>query len=456
MRRRIAPTLVAALLATTSLASQAETLTDALVAAYQTNPTLKAQRAALRATDEGVTKATSAFLPQVTASSRQVSARVDNSLRPPPFTTPQKLLEARVDQSLFRGFQDYNLRKQAKVLVDAGRAQLVSTEQAVLLDAVTAYVDVVRDQAVLELTTNNVEVLTRQLRASQDRFRVGEITRTDVAQSEARLAGAVSTRIKAEGDLAASRARYTSVIGRSPENVVAPKELPQLPADLAAATELAIAHNPTIDTAKYNERAAAYGINQAKGALLPTVNGFVTVSRSESTFVQIGESFANVNKQKTIGAQINVPFWMGGGEYSDIRRAKQVRSQRMMEIIAADRRVRRDAETAWEQYRAANSAIKSNQSQVRANEIALDGVRQEAAVGSRTTLDVLDAEQETLDARVNLVRAQRDQVVAAYALISSIGGLNAASLDLPVEKYDPNRNYRKVRFKPIGWDTVRE
>ncbi len=459
MRKAVAPILIAILSVGLASPVWAETLVEALALAYQTNPDLEARRAALRAADEGVIRATTGFLPSLTGNGNFTkqnrvttqSSDLFGSTRSDT-TAFNKFYEARLDQSLFRGLQTVNDRKRAKSLVFAARAQLASAEQTVLLDAVTAFMDVVRDEAVLRLRDNNVEVLTRQLEATRDRFRVGEITRTDVAQAEARLAGAVSARIAAAADLAASRARYRQVIGQQPGTLENPK-VPELPANLDDALERAVGANPEIAIAQYTEEAAGYEVDKATGALLPTVDAFATINRftGQAAFGAVTVNIASTTK--AVGLQLKVPFYQGGAEYADIRRAKQLRSQRRLEVASARRRIRSQVRTAWERYRAALSSIESTSTQVHANEVALEGVRQEASVGSRTTLDVLDAEQELLDSRVQLVRATRDEVVAAYSLLSAVGALTVKDLNLPVEEYDPERYYRQVRHKLFGWGT---
>eukprot|EP00657_Telonema_sp_P-1_P001330 TRINITY_DN1312_c0_g2_i1.p1 TRINITY_DN1312_c0_g2~~TRINITY_DN1312_c0_g2_i1.p1 ORF type:complete len:326 (-),score=63.88 TRINITY_DN1312_c0_g2_i1:127-1104(-) len=303
----------------------------------------------------------------------------------------------------------------------AGRAQLQSVEQQVLLDAVSAYMNVVRDEAVVSLNQNNVQVLERQLQASQDRFRVGEVTRTDVAQSEARLEGAKSTLLSAQATLASSRAQYRRVVGRTPATLETPNGKPELPGDLDTAIELAMELSPGVIAAEYGEKAASHAVNQAKGTLLPTVG--VGASWSDVTnsggVNDAGVPVTDQSESKGIGVTVSVPLYAGGARYSDIRRAKQLRSQRLMEIRQAERVAQERVFVAWDQYRAAVGQITSSEAQVRASEIALEGVRQEAYVGSRTTLDVLNAEQELLNARVALVRAQRDEFVAAYSLVSA-------------------------------------
>ena len=433
----------------------AETLKDALAAAYMGNPQLEAQRAALRAIDENVRQANANYLPTVdgnyTHTERGLTIGVEGQPSEPRTDFNTENYRAQLDQNLFRGFRTLNAVKGAKSQVMAGRAQLTDVEQQVLQDAVTAYMDVVRDQAVLALNQNNVQVLERQLEASQDRFRVGEVTRTDVAQSEARLEGARSQVLNAEAQLATARAAYERVIGRPPSSLKTPDERPVLPPSLEDAISLATAQSPGILQAMSNEQAARYSVREAEGALLPTVTAQASLQRFEG--IQFfGEGFVGFTQEtREVLLNVAVPLYAGGGRYSDIRRAKQTRSQRMLEIRQAERLAQERARVAWDNYRAARGQIISSEAQVRANEIALDGVRQEAAVGSRTTLDVLDAEQELLDSRVSLVRAQRDEQVAAYTLLSAMGQLTANGLGLEVETYDPIENYDKVKWQLFGW-----
>ena len=474
----------------------AETLKEALAAAYSSNPQLLAQRAVLRGTDEGVSRAKSGFLPnlQGTGTFRrgaqdfdilgdspqnilgvnsqaesdaliqqildngdnvpfgfQVGDPFDQELAPTPQDVNSDAYVGTVQQNLFRGFQDRNLYKGAQQNVYAGRAQLLSVEQQVLLDAVTAYMDVFRDEAVVRLNENQVSVLERQLQASQDRFRVGEITRTDVAQSEARLEGAKSNLLGARATLGSSRARYRRVIGRAPGTLQAPQERPELPSTLDEALVLANEKAPGVQSAKFIERAAKYSVKQAKGALLPTVDLTGQYVRQNGISNQQNVSFDSVFNQTSVQVQVTVPLYAGGARHSDIRAAKQTHSQRRVEIIQAERVAQENAFAAWDQYRAAKAQITANEAQVRANEIALEGVEQEAAVGSRTTLDVLDAQQELLNSQVNLTTAKRNEAVAAYTLVSAVGALTARELSLDVELYNPEEHYDDVKHKLFGW-----
>jgi len=440
-----------------SVAASAESLEEALAAAYESNPQLMAQRAALRAIDEGVSQAQAGYLPSLSGQysygeSKTRAPNRDGVLTTTPGSREQYSLTA--TQNLFNGFRDSNAMKRAKSSVMAGRAQLQSVEQQVLLEAVTAYMNVLRDEAVVDLNKNNVQVLERQLQASQDRFRVGEVTRTDVAQSEARLEGAKSSLLTAEATLAASRAQYRRVVGNTPASLETPSSDPVLPASLDEAIEAAMQLSPGVIAARYNEESAAYRVKEASGALLPSLD--VQAGWSDTTQSgfdeRVGSTFDIPSTTKSIGVQLSVPLYQGGARYSAVRQAKQQRSQRLMEIHQAERVAQENVFVAWDQYRAAVGQIKSTEAQVRASEIALEGVRQEAYVGSRTTLDVLNAEQELLNARVALVRAQRDEAVTAYSLVSAVGKLTAKDLRLGVAAYNPERYYDKVDTKFIGTD----
>ncbi|WP_286828424.1 MULTISPECIES: TolC family outer membrane protein [Kordiimonas] len=434
-------------------AVSAESLEEALAAAYESNPQLMAQRAALRATDEGVSQANSGFLPSLSGTYSYSETKGTQTLPngSSDIDTETDSYQLSLSQNIFNGFRDRNAVRGAKNSVMAGRAQLQSVEQQVLLEAVTAYMNVLRDEAVVDLNKNNVQVLERQLQASQDRFRVGEVTRTDVAQSEARLEGAKSNLLTAEATLASSRAQYRRVVGHTPAGLETPTGQPTLPASLDEAIEVAMELSPGVIAARYSEKAAREDVKQASGALLPSVDAFARWDKN----VRAGAAAANQlsgSDATTVGVQLSVPLYQGGSRYSTIRRAKQVRSQRVMEIRQAERVAQENVFVAWDQYRAAVGQIKSTEAQVRASEIALEGVRQEAYVGSRTTLDVLNAEQELLNARVALVRAQRDEAVTAYSLVSAVGKLTAKDLRLGVAAYNPERYYDKVDTKFIGTD----
>ncbi|MCH8685173.1 TolC family outer membrane protein [Pedomonas mirosovicensis] len=434
----------------------AETLAEALAQAYTSNPDLAAQRAALRAVDEDVATAVSGYRPNVSGQATIDRADSDGGTR----ATTSKSASATVTQPLFRGFRTVNSVRAADSQVLAQRERLRVSEQDVLLAAVTAYMDVVRDEAVLRLNQNQVEVLQRQLEANRDRFEVGELTRTDVAQSEARLSTAISDRTAAEAALTASREAYRRVVGQLPGTLEATSKLPVLPPTAEEAIAIAQNESPVLLAARYDEQAQRYAVSVNKGAILPSVNASAGVTWrqngfSRSSFDQEFPGVINDDRDQTdvsIGATLTIPLYQSGAEYAAVRRAQQIQSQRVLEIAATERQVTEATRNAWEQLRTARSTIQSASEAVRANEIALEGVTQEQLVGSRTILEVLDAQQELLNARVSLVRAQRNQYVAAYELLSALGRLTAKDLGLPVEVYDPTEHYERSKGRLFGWD----
>ncbi|WP_316978748.1 TolC family outer membrane protein [Shumkonia mesophila] len=428
--------------------ASAQTLEEALAAAYDNNPSLAAARAALRATDEQVPQALSGWRPTVSVNGSYGTS----AIRSPSSSGTDKgqhrdprSMDITIEQPLYQGGRTGAATQRAESTVEAARARLGSTEQAVMLDAITAYMNVVRDQAVLELRVNNEQVLRRQLQATEDRFQVGEVTRTDVYQAEARVAGATADRIQAEGDLEVSRAQYRNIVGEAPGRLQAPPVPADVPADVNAAVNQALANNPDVVAAGFDERASTAGVSEVRGELLPSVTLSGT---AEKDYDSIGENTRVTTYEARVS--VSVPLYQAGAVYSRLRSARQTVEQNRQNL-EAERRTAIEAVTReWETLTTARAAIEAFRSQVTANEIALDGVRREAAVGSRTVLDVLDAEQELLDSRVNLVGAQRNQIVAIYGVKSASGLLSARALDLPVEYYDPEDHYREVRDKWVG------
>lgn len=435
--------------------SNADTLREALALAYANNPSLLAARAQLRAVDQNVPLAVSGWRPRVTVNGDVSRRRNDTVIQGAigggalfaggvTLRTSQNA-SIGVSQPLFRGFKTQAQTAAAEATVEAQRARLKASEQQVLLAAATAYFDVLRDMAVVELRSNNVQVLTRQLEATQDRFRVGEITRTDVAQAEARLSASVSARILAEGNLQRSRAAYVNAIGKSPENLVTPEPLGTLPADREDAVNAASVDNPALVAAQFLAEAAQADIKDARGDLLPTVNLEGQLSKGWDTV-------ADQSTSETAQARVtlSVPLYQGGAVYARLRQAKHTAGQRRLESDQARLDAREAATATWEGYQSARASIASIETQIVASEIALEGVQREAEVGARTVLDVLDAEQELLDARVNLVTAQRDQLVATLEVLSAIGRLTAEDLALNVSLYDAVEHYEDVKGSFYG------
>lgn len=414
--------------------THADNLKEAMTTAYVNNPSLEAARASQRATDENVNQAKSGWRPSIEGTgswAKQETTRSGGAFANGTNNVTPKSLGISLSQPIFRSFQTVNGTREARKTAEAGRAQLMNTEQQILLAVVQAYSDVIRDETVLESTTNNVVALQRQLQASEDRFEVGEITRTDVAQSTARLSRAQSEKINAEAILTASRAAYRRVVGDEPGTLERDIVLPPLPASEEAAYDIAIRGNPVIVAAKASEQAAGYAVKKNYGGLGPEVTVGASYDRRwDSTFS------GDRTTTKTIQANLRVPIYQAGVQASVVRQSKQRRSQFRMEAVAAEREVEELVRNTWESFREASARITSTESQLEANSIALEGVRQEADVGSRTILDVLDAEQELLDSRVNNARAVRDRTVAAYNLLATVGRLNAQGLGLDAEIYD--------------------
>lgn len=428
--------------------ARGETLNEALVSAYLNNPTLLVERASLRSTDEQVPRALSGWRPTVWVTTEIGKADVETEsaffssgeMRSP------ATIALTIIQPLFRGGRTVAETRRAKNLVMASRARLVETEQNVLLQVASAYMNVLRDQQVFNLAINNEQRLRRQLKAAQDRFEVGEVTRTDVAQAEARVSNAIAERVRGRSDLINSRASYLNVTGSLPENLTPPSPLTGLPESELASREIATEENPLILRALYIEYAARADIDVRMAVLLPTIELNGEISRNEDT-----SSRGSLTTRKQITASMTIPLYQSGAEHSDVRAAREVASQRRIEIEQNRRAVLENVTKSWESLLTARAQIVAFRDAVRAAGIALDGVEQEAVVGSRTILDVLDAEQELFNVRIDLVRAERDNVVASYFLKAAIGRLSVVALGLDVPIYDETRYYNAVRDKAWGF-----
>ncbi len=435
-------------IAFSAAAVTAQTLEEALVKAYQDNPSLKSERARLRATDEGVPQALSGWRPTVEVSGSYGVARSYGSS-----TGRDKVGDVRepmtgaltVTQNLYRGGRTVATTEQAENNVKADRARLADTEQSILLSVVTAYADVVRGQAEVELNFSNERVLQRQLEATGDRFRVGEVTRTDVSQAESRLARALADRVAAEGSLRDARAAYENIVGEVPTLLKPAKPLDDLPGSLRDAIEIAKRNNFAVIQARFVEESAKNNVRSIVGELLPslTLNGELETSQETA-------NDRNESDDVSLIARVSMPLYASGSVTSRVRAAKQVVSQRREEYNQAVRSAVESATNAWQTLQTGRASIQAFSAAVRAAEIALEGVREEANVGSRTVLDVLDAEQELLDARVGLVRAMRDELVATYRLRQAVGEATAEKLGLPVDLYNVEDHYREVRGKWWG------
>ncbi len=421
----------------------AETLIEAMVSAYSSNPTLQAERARQRGTDELVPQALSGWRPTVNTEGTIAHVWSSASGAGSSENDP-KSVAIGLSQPIFRGLKTINGTKAAEANVEAGKQSLLAIEQDILFQAIQAYMNVIRDRQIVGLRQQNVNVLGKQLTAADERFKVGEITRTDVAQSRARVSGARSGVASANATLAASVANYINVVGHKPGSLKYPR-LAKLPRNLDAAQAAASEINPNILAAAYVEEASNYNIEVVKGDLLP----FASLDASAS-FNDNPSNGTSRSESARIEGVLTIPIYEAGRVYSSVREAKHVASQRRLQVIQAGRSVRESVSISWNNLAAARQIIRSAKEQVSAAQLALDGVRQEYFVGSRTTLDVLDAETEVVNARISLVSAERDQIVAAYQILGSIGRLTARDLSLPVEYYDADENYLNVRGKWFG------
>jgi len=429
----------------------ADTLDWALAQAYQNNPTLNAQRAAARAQDEGVPQALSGYRPRATLTAtvaaqnqslltRSAAGYSESNSQFTPHT-----VGVTVTQTLFNGYQTANRTRQAEAQVSAGRATLAVAEEQILLNAATAYMNLLRDGAILDLQRRNVEVLQEQLRQTRDRFNVGEVTRTDVAQSESRLAAGRSQVLTAESNYVSSKAIYRQIIGVEPGKLAAATPVDRLsPRTLIQAIATGREFNPNVAAAMFGIDTALLQVKINEGALLPTVTATANVQQAWEPSISSNVAVLQQFSASLLG-QVTVPIYQGGGEYSLIRQAKETLGQQRINLDTARDLVQSNVVQAWGQLEAAKAQIQATQAQVNAAEIALNGVREEARVGQRTTLDVLNAQQELVNARVALVTAQRDRVVASYTLLSAVGGLYAVGLGLKVPVYDPMTHYQQVR-----------
>ena len=428
---------------------RAESLHGALAGAYKYNPRLEAERAKLRADDEEVPRAKSGYRPRlnatadVGATSERVNPKGGRASRT---RSNPSGFGVTLDQNLFDGFQTTNNVNAAEAFVRAERASLHRVEQEVLAEAVIAYMDVVRDEAIVRLRENNVRVLTSDLRATQDRFNAGEVTRTDVAQSRARRADAVSDLDLARANLQTSRASYERIIGRPPSRLSKPP-VPErfLPKSLAEAKDIAVNQNPRVIRALYREQEARYNVETIFGELLPqlSVSGGYQKRFQSSTGI-------NDRDDLSVVGLLNVPLYQGGEVKARVRQAKHTHVQRIQEVAQERTEVRELAIAAWAELRARRAKLRSDKTSVEANQIALTGVREEEKVGQRTLLDVLNAEQELLNSQVTLVETERDLVVSAYALLVATGRLTSRELGLTKKVYDPEAHYVDVRRKWFG------
>jgi outer membrane protein len=425
----------------------AESLRQALASTYKSNPRLDAERARLRASDEEVPRALSGYRPNITATADTGFSRTDT--KPVGTTTGETHphgVGVNFIQPLFRGFRTVNTVRQAEATLRAARENLRIIEQSVLLEAVTAYMDVVRDQSLVRLRENNVNVLSRELKATQDRFAVGEVTRTDVAQAEAQRAASVAALDLAKANLKVSGANYQRTVGAVPTNVVPPK-VPEklLPKSQPEVQSITNQEGPTIIQAQYQEQAARHNVDTIWGELLPTL-------QLEGSYAKRYEPSRALDESQTTSliGRLNVPIYAQGEVHARLRQAKHTHVSRMQEIERVRTEAVAIATGAYAQLVAVRARLVSDKIGVEASQTALNGVREEEKVGQRTLLDVLNAEQTLLNAQVTLVTDQRDLIVQSYVVLQAVGRLNNEYLELESAAYDPEAHYFEIRKNWFG------
>jgi outer membrane protein len=437
--------------------AHAETLRDSFARAYTGNPTLNAERARLRGTDEGVAIARAEGRPQLGADFSFTQQFGNSTLGGG--TGRVVTVGPSLTMPLFSGGKVRNGIRAADARVNAGRADLRSVEGDVFTDVVGAYMDVLRDEAIVSLNQGNVKVLETNLQASKDRFEVGDLTRTDVAQSEARLAGARSQLANAMGKLTGSRENYRRLVGVFPDKLEQPPKLPPLPATPEDSVDIALANNPALASIAAQRKAAAYDVGVAQAGRLPQVAAVAGTSYNNylgtaNRFFGLGSAIPVDNSFNTsqIGVTARIPLYQGGGVAARVRQARAAESQTIEQSVEVERQVVANTRAAYASYVAANETIVSSESATSANRLALEGVRAENSVGTRDVLDVLNAEQELLNSEVSLVTAQRDAYVAGFALLNAMGRVNASELGLDGGAlYDPTVNYKQMRSSLSDW-----
>lgn len=442
--------------AAASVPAHADTLQDALEAAYRSNPTLEGARAGQRATDENVPIKKAAARPNLASTGQYVEYVKSSSTS---FIAPKRSLSANLNLSVpiySGGAVKYGVRA-AETRVQAGEAGLRGTESSVFSQVVAAYLDVIRTEALVALAANQVKVLTVNLKSTSDRFEIGDLTRTDVAQSQSRLSSAQSELEGARSNLIAARENYIAVVGQAPKNLEAPPPLPGLPESVDEAVKTALSDNPDLVAAREQARAAGFDIKAAGAGRLPTVSLFTGGSYNNYlgslTSGQPGLTFPQVSTAVQAGVQFSLPFYQGGRPAAQERQAQARASQALEQEVGAERAVISQVRSAYASWKAAQAIIASSEQAIKSATLSLEGVRAENTVGNRTVLDILNAEQELVQARAQLVTAQRNAYVAGFTLLAAMGHAEARDLGLDSEGplYDPANYYNRVKGKLSDW-----
>lgn len=451
---RFAVLCVAALAFGLGQPGQAETLTDTLIKTYQMSPQLEASRAQLRGIDEGVAQARSNRRPTLSATAEGNLSSNDQKISDGFDLEFGNTFSFQLSSTLllYDHGQTRAAIESARAQVSAQRQLLRDVEQSVLLDAVAAYMDVRRDLQNLEVAQNNVRVLGEQVRATRDRFDLGEVTRTDVSLAEARLAAAQATEAAVQGSLAVSRENYQAVVGVPANNLRPPPRLPELPATLADAEAIAMREQPQLNAARFNVTAAEFDVTRARGARGPSITTGGNITIQDQGFDFLGDAAGAASENFSVAGAItgSVPLYQGGELSSLVRQAEASLAQQRANVQSSARTIRQNVATAWSNLAVFRATIMANREEVRAARIAFEGVREEAQLGARTTLDVLDLEQDLRDAEFQLLSSQRDEYVAAYQLLQAMGLLTVEHLNLGIPTYDPDVNFNQVQNAPYS------
>jgi outer membrane protein len=448
LRNRVAAVVFLSVSACLAAPAYAETIGGALAKAYSYNSELNSARAGVRVTDENVAIAKSGYRPTIAGvSSLDYTSQRGNRLTTGDFGV-------QIQQLLFDGFQTRNNVRTAEARVLASNESLRNTEQNILFNAASAFMDVIRDRQIAILRARNLEFLEEQVRAARSRFEVGEGTRTDVAQAEASRSAAVAQLAAARAQALSSAAIYHQVIGEEPGKLASPSAARGLPKGIDSAIVIANTEHPAIIATEHLVDAAGFAVKAAEGSLLPQLSASASVARNYQNTVP--ESFLTTNgsfNSASVGLQLTVPIYQGGRVAAQVRQNKESLGQARIEVDVTRDQVRAAIVSAWTQYDAAVQSVAANRELVSAAQLALSGVIEERKVGQRTTLDVLDAQADVITAQVNMVSSERDVVVASYAILSAIGHLSAGRLGLAVTEYHPEEHYNAVKDKWIGLRT---
>lgn len=440
--------LMALMLSFSAMPVQADTLETALAKAYENNPALKSARASTQAIDENVAIAKSGFRPTLTIDGAYADTKINSNARingvgQKSVDGYNRVLSATLAQPIFNGFKTINSVNSAKNYVRAAHAGLKETEQNVLLNASIAYLDVLRDEAIVKLQKNNEKLLKKELDETQERFKVGEVTTTDVSQAKASYASAQSQRISAEGNLEASKAIYEQVIGTAPKNIKDPKNIENLfPKSMQEALDYAKDNNYSVSAAKHTLKARKYDVNANKGDLLPSINAYASAGRLKNENYMYDKNPTNDSVE--FGVNFSMPIYNAGASRAKIRQSKYYQRQAREDLMNAEDTLLSNITSYWEYLSANKAKIKSVKAQIKAYQVALDGVREEEALGNRTVLDVLNQYQYLLNSEVEEVTTRHNYYVSGLSLLQAMGKLTAKDLNLNVDLYDADANYKET------------